>query len=71
MPSRIPTFEVVDDRMAEILAKKTDTERLAMVDQMWRFARDLVRDNLRREHPELTADELDRMVARRLSHGAV
>lgn len=71
MPARFPTFEVIDDRMAEILAKKTDTERLAMVDQMWRFAQDLVRNNLRSEHPELTEEEVNRMVARRLSHGAV
>jgi hypothetical protein len=49
MPSRFQHIDVIDDRVAEILRQKTDGERLAMVDQMWCFARDMIRVNLRRD----------------------
>jgi len=71
MPSRFQHIDVIDDRVAEILRQKTDAERMATVDQMWRFARDMIRNNLRRDHPDWTEEELDRTTARRLSHGAV
>ena len=61
----------MDNRVADILRRKSDAERLAMVDQMWCFARDMIRCNLRREHPDWSDDEVDRITARRLSHGAV
>ena len=71
MPSRIDAIEMIDDTMAEILRRKTDSERLMMIDQMWRFARDMIRNNLRREHPDWTEDAIQQATARRLSHGAV
>ncbi len=71
MPSRIDTIEMIDDPMAEILRRKTDAERLALVDQMWHFASDMIRNNLRREHPDWTEDAIQQATARRLSHGAV
>jgi Rv0078B-related antitoxin len=71
MEPRLPTIDVIDDAMAEILRQKTDAERLAMVDHMWVFARDMIRANLRHDHPDWTQEEVDHMTARRLSHGAV
>jgi hypothetical protein len=71
MAGKFQHIDVIDERVAEILRRKTDAERMASVDQMWCFARDMIRANLRREYPAWTEQELDRMTARRLSHGAV
>ena len=71
MASLIQTMEILDDAMADILRRKTPAERLAIADGMWIFARDMLHATLLREHPDWTEDELNRMVARRLSHGAV
>jgi hypothetical protein len=71
MPSRFRKIDVMDDRVAAILRRKSNAERMAAVDQMWCFARDMIRANLQHEHPDWTEDQIDRMTARRLSHGAV
>ena len=71
MASLIQTMEILDDAMANILRRKTPVERLAIANGMWKFARDMLRASLAHEHPDWTEDELNRMVARRLSHGAV
>lgn len=64
-------MEIMDDAMADILRQKTSAERLAIANGMWRFARDMLRAVIAREHPDWTEDEVNRMVARRLSHGAI
>ena len=64
-------YEMVDDVMVEVLRAKTPDEKLAMLDSMWRMARDLVRDKLRQDHPDWSADQIARETARRLSHGTV
>jgi Rv0078B-related antitoxin len=64
------TIEVVDHEMADILRAKTVAERLEISWGMWRFARDMLRNILRGEHPDWSQEEIDREVARRLSHGA-
>jgi hypothetical protein len=64
-------YEIVDDAMAEVLRGKTLDERLAMLDGMWRMARDLIRDKLRQDHPEWTDDLIVQETARRMSRGAV
>ena len=63
--------EVVSDEMAEILRRKTPTERLAITHGMWRFAQVLVRGGVKNQHPEFTEAEIERAVARRMSCGAV
>ena len=68
---KIERSEMVDDAMADILRRKTDAERFAMVDQMWCFARDLIHNTLRHEHPDWSDEQIQRETARRLSHGAV
>jgi Rv0078B-related antitoxin len=62
---------MIDDAMAAILRQKTPAERLAIANGMWRFARDMLRATITRQHPEWSEEEVNRMVARRLSHGAV
>lgn len=64
-------WECVDENMAEVLRKKTEAERLAIANGMWRFARLMIEQQLRREHPEWTQGQIQHETARRLSHGAV
>jgi hypothetical protein len=65
------TDEVLDDAMAAILRKKTPAERLAIAFRLWTFAQQMVRQTVRREHPDYDEAELRRQVARRMSHEAV
>jgi Rv0078B-related antitoxin len=65
--TRTFTDEVLDDAMAAILRQKTPAERLAIAFRMWAFAQQMVRETLRREHPEWDDAELRRQVARRMS----
>lgn len=62
---------MVDDAMAEILRQKTSAERLAIANGIWRFARDMIRATIAQEHSEWSQEDLNRAVARRMSHGAV
>jgi len=71
MASPIQTMEILDDAMAEILRRKTPAERLAIANGMWKFAREMLRANIAREHPDWTNEEVNRLTARRLSHGAI
>ncbi len=71
MDGDLRRIEVVDDAMAEILRRKTPTERLAIGFGLWRSAQKLLRGQLASLHPEWDSERLNREVARRLSHGAV
>ena len=71
MADRKFTDEILSDEMAAILREKTPTERLNMAFEMWEFAEQLIRRVVKAEQPALTEKELDRIVARRMSHGAV
>lgn len=62
---------MVETAMAEILSQKTPAQKLAIANGMWKFARDMLRANIAREHPDWTPEEVNRLAARRLSHGAV
>jgi Rv0078B-related antitoxin len=70
MDPRIRALEVIDDRVVEILRKKTPAERTAIVVGLWRFARDQIHAIIAREHPDWSEDEIRRQVSRRMSHGA-
>ena len=67
----IRSDDVVDDRMAAILAAKSPSERLAIGHGMWRSARNMIRHMLRAQHPDWNEGRIERETARRLSHGAV
>lgn len=62
--------DVIDPMMVQILAAKTESERLEIAWGMWRSARDMLSNLVAAEHPELSAQERETIVARRLSHGA-
>ena len=64
-------IEVLDDRMAEILRRKTGAERLAIAFGLFSSARRMVISMLRAEHPDWDEQQINAEAARRLSHGAV
>lgn len=61
-------IEMVDREMARILATKTEAERLQIAWGLWRSARDMLRNLIASQRPELSAEEVDRIVAERMSH---
>jgi hypothetical protein len=68
--SEKPKYDVIDDAMVAVLREKTERERLEMGFAMWRFARDMMRAAITAEHPDWTGEEIQREVAKRMSHGA-
>jgi hypothetical protein len=64
-------IEVVDERVAEILRKKTPAERLAIAFEANRTARRLMAGGLRSQHPDWSDEAIKREIARRMSGGAV
>lgn len=64
-------IEAVDDRTAEILKKKTPAERLQIGFALWTSARKMLLSHIGNIHPEWSQQDVEREVARRMSHGAV
>jgi hypothetical protein len=64
-----PVIEVIDHETAAMLRQKTEAERLQIAWGMWRFARDMLRNLVRGEHPEWSEKDVQQEVARRLAHG--
>jgi hypothetical protein len=64
-------IEAVDDRIAEILRKKTPEERLRIGFEIWISARRMLFNHIRHIHPEWASLEIDKEVARRFLHGTV
>ena len=71
MNTRLQTFEMIDDRVAEALRQKTDAQRLRSVDAFWNSARAILKAAIRTEHPDWSLDQVNVEVARRISHGAI
>jgi hypothetical protein len=63
-------YEIVDDKMAEVLRRKTPAERLEMAHSMWRLARDLVQAGVAHDHPEWSTDMVQAETARRMLRGS-
>lgn len=66
-PRRI---EVLDPLVVVALKRMTPQQRVAAVFRGREFARQIQRAAVRRRHPELEGDELEREVSRRLMRGA-
>ena len=64
-------IEVLDDRMAEILRRKTGAERLQIAYGMFSSARRMIISTLRALHPDWDEKQIKAEAARRLSHGAI
>ena len=63
-------IEVVDDRLAEVLRRKTPAERVAMVSAAHRTARLLIEGHLRTRNPDWDDARVSAEVARRMLRGA-
>ena len=63
-------IEVVDDRMAEVFKRKTPAERIKIGFSLWTSAHNMLMAHLRTSHPDWSAEEVEREVARRLAGGA-
>lgn len=63
------TTDVIEPEMARVLAAKTEAERLRIGWGMWRSARRMLVRIVSAESPELSPEELQQAVARRMSHG--
>jgi hypothetical protein len=61
----------MDPVMVEILRQKTEVERLRIAGNMWRSARTILRGAIRTEHPDWSVEQVNREIARRISHGVV
>lgn len=64
-------IEVVDDIMAEVLRLKTPAERLCIGFNLWESAFRMLKAHLGKTHPEWNTGQIEKEVAKRLSHGAV
>ncbi len=62
---------MIDDTMAAVLRAKSPAERLAIANEMWRSAQQIIEAVLRAEQPGWTDEQIRRETARRMSHGAV
>jgi hypothetical protein len=66
-PRRI---EVMDDRVADVMRRKTSGEKLLMLDEAWRFGWSISEAGVRRQHPSWTDEAIRRETVRRMSRGA-
>jgi hypothetical protein len=71
MSSLIQRFEMMDDAMADILRQKPEAERLRIAKRMWISARVMLRGAITAEHPEWNENQVNREIARRISHGVI
>lgn len=63
-------IEVLDPELARVLRQKTPAQRVAMVGQANRTARQLCRAAIRRRHPDWNDTAIEQDVAQRmLGHG--
>jgi len=67
----VERFEVMDDRMAQVLRAKSGAERLQIADKMFSFARELITSSVHAAHPDWDDPRIAAETARRLSHGVV
>lgn len=67
LPERI---ELVDRDMAEVFARMTGAQRLAIAAGMFESARRMLESHLRSLHPEWSKTQVAEEVARRLAHDA-
>ena len=66
--TRLP-MEIVDRKMARVLAAKTEVERLQIGWGMWRSAVRMMTRMIRAENPMWTEEQVRSEVARRMSRG--
>lgn len=63
--------DALDEAMIPILRAKSGVERLRMLNGMFRSARQIVEYSIRAAHPDWMPVEVQREIARKISHGAI
>ena len=61
--------DVIQPEMVRVLAAKSEAERLQIAWGMWRSAYRMVQRIVAMELPDLSVEEQQQVVARRMSHG--
>lgn len=61
--------EVVDEEMAAVLKGKTPAERLRVAFGLWTSTKRMLERILRSQHPDWDDIEVQKEVAKRMSHG--
>jgi hypothetical protein len=64
-------IEVIDEKMAMVLRKKTPDERIRIGFSIWESAYKMLKSHLKASHPGWGSKRLNLEVARRLSNGAI
>jgi hypothetical protein len=64
-------MEIVDERVADILRRKTPAERIRIGFNIWVSARRMLLCHIKNSHPDWCRRDVEREVARRLLHGAI
>lgn len=62
-------IEVVNDAMAEVLRRKTPSERISIGFNIWISAQDMPMVFLKTTHPDWSEEVIRQEVIRRFSHG--
>ncbi len=63
------SVEVIEPEVVRVLARKTEAERLQIAWGMWRSANRMLQRIVAAETPELSPEERQQVVAKRMSHG--
>ena len=69
MKARRMVIEVVDEKMAAVLRRKTGAQRLKIVDALYRSAWNLIEMNVRSSHPDWDEPQVRAAVAARIAGG--
>lgn len=64
-------IEVVDDVVAEILRRKTPSERIQIACDLWASVHRMLITHLRETHPDWDSKKVEKEVAKRLSHDTI
>ena len=70
IPTRPIVIEMIDDDMVEIMRSKTIAQKMAILNDMHRTARKLVRCGVMMQHADWTLDQVELEVSQRLLHGS-
>lgn len=71
MPLDFSRIELTDELMISVYKEKTPSQRLKIAFGLWKLARTLLFNSLKSINPDWTDQQIQKEVARRLSHGAV
>ena len=69
MKARRMVIELVDEKMAAVLRRKTGAQRLKIVDALYRSAWNLIEMNVRSSHPDWDEPQVRAAVAARIAGG--